>query len=61
MLERGKQANLSLVKFTQEKGAASSFNRVVETMESVLDEADLALVDTDKRKKILKSMKQAGL
>ena len=61
VLERGKPASLSVVKFTQEKGAASSFQRVVNTMESVLKESELILHDTEKRKKILKSMKQAGL
>ena len=61
VLERGKAASLSVVKFTQEKGAASSFQRVVNTMESVLKESELILHDTEKRKKILKSMKQAGL
>ncbi|KAK5090085.1 serine/threonine-protein kinase gin4 [Lithohypha guttulata] len=61
VLERGKLANLSIVKFTQEKGAASSFRRVVDTMESVLKEGDLVLADTNKKKKILRSMKQAGL
>lgn len=61
VLERGKAAQLSIVKFTQEKGAASSFHRVVGTLESVLKENDLVLNDTEKRKKIMKKMKQAGL
>lgn len=61
VLEKGNKVQLAIVKFTQEKGAASSFHRVVDTMESVLKENDLMLTDMDKRKKILKSMKQAGL
>lgn len=61
VLERGRVANLSIVKFTQEKGAASSFHRVVGTMESILKENGLILGDHEKRKKITKSMNQAGL
>ncbi|KAL8701747.1 MAG: hypothetical protein Q9224_000357 [Gallowayella concinna] len=36
VLERGRKANLALARFTQEKGAKSSFERVVKTMEKVL-------------------------
>ena len=36
MLHRGRRANLSIARFTQEKGAKSSFEKVVAAMESVL-------------------------
>lgn len=61
VLERGKTAHLSVVKFTQERGAASSFHRVVDTLQSVLKENGLILTDIVKRKAILKSLKAAGL
>lgn len=61
VLEHGRPANLSIAKFTQEKGAASSFQRVVDTLELVLKDNDVVLLDTTKRKAIVKSMKEAGL
>lgn len=61
VLERGKPAKLALAKFTQERGAASSFHRVLGTIESVLKENDLMLDDPVKRKSITKMMKHAGL
>ncbi len=36
MLHRGRKANLSIARFTQEKGAKSSFEKVVAAVESVL-------------------------
>ncbi|EPE25708.1 Protein kinase-like (PK-like) [Glarea lozoyensis ATCC 20868] len=36
VIEHGKRSALSIARFTQERGAASSFQKVVETMESVL-------------------------
>ena len=36
ILERGRKANLCIARFTQEKGAKSSFERVLEAMESLL-------------------------
>lgn len=36
MLEQGRKARLSVCRFTQRKGAASSFRRVIEAVESVL-------------------------
>jgi serine/threonine-protein kinase HSL1, negative regulator of Swe1 kinase len=61
VLEHGHKANLSVMKFTQEKGAASSFYRVVETLESVLKERGLVVMDPTRKKGIERSLKDAGL
>ena len=49
------------MKFTQEKGAASSFYKVVDTLETVLKERDLLVMDAQRRKGIERSLKDAGL
>lgn len=49
------------MKFTQEKGAASSFYKVVDTLETVLKERHLLVVDTQRKKGIERSLKEAGL
>jgi serine/threonine-protein kinase HSL1, negative regulator of Swe1 kinase len=61
VLEHGRKANLSIMKFTQEKGAASSFYKVVETLEALLKERDLLVLDPQRRKGIERSLKDAGL
>lgn len=61
VLEHGRKANLSIMKFTQEKGAASSFYRVVDTLEAVLKERDMLVLDVHRKKGIERSMKEAGL
>lgn len=61
VLEHGHKANLSIMKFTQEKGAASSFYRVVDTLEAVLKERDMLVLDVHRKKGIERSMKDAGL
>ncbi|KAL8638555.1 MAG: hypothetical protein Q9226_008987 [Calogaya cf. arnoldii] len=48
VLERGRKANLTLARFTQEKGAKSSFERVVKTMEKVLGERGILVEDAGK-------------
>ncbi|KAL8887985.1 MAG: hypothetical protein Q9192_006247 [Flavoplaca navasiana] len=50
VLERGRKANLALARFTQEKGAKSSFERVVKTMERVLGERGFLVEDAEKAK-----------
>ncbi|EXJ81169.1 CAMK/CAMKL/GIN4 protein kinase [Capronia epimyces CBS 606.96] len=61
VLEHGRKANLSIMKFTQEKGAASSFYKVVDTLEAVLKERNLLVLDAQKKKGIERSLKAAGL
>ncbi|KAH1512315.1 hypothetical protein KXW75_004153 [Aspergillus fumigatus] len=50
VLEHGRQANLSLVRFRQERGAASSFHKVVDTLEMVLKQRGLLVEDPDRAK-----------
>ena len=45
VLEHGRQANLSLVRFKQERGAASSFHKVVETVHSTLKRRGMVVDD----------------
>ncbi|KAL9029633.1 MAG: hypothetical protein Q9196_002147 [Gyalolechia fulgens] len=55
VLERGRKANLALARFTQEKGAKSSFERVVRTLEQVVDGKGL-LVENEEMAKGMKSV-----
>lgn len=48
VIEHGKRNQLSIARFIQEKGAASSFNRVVDAIHSTF--STRALLVTDKRK-----------
>lgn len=52
MLEHGRQANLSLVRFKQERGAASSFNKVVDTVQMMLKHRGLIVEDQVRAKKM---------
>ncbi|KAK2760265.1 hypothetical protein FQN54_002333 [Arachnomyces sp. PD_36] len=54
VLEHGRHANLSLVHFKQERGAASSFHKVVDTLHMVLKQRGLAVQDPDRAKKMAK-------
>lgn len=48
VIEHGKRNQLSIARFTQEKGAASSFHRVVDAIQAAF--ATRALLVADKRK-----------
>ncbi|KAL2842223.1 hypothetical protein BJY01DRAFT_249172 [Aspergillus pseudoustus] len=52
VIEDGRQANLSLVRFRQERGAASSFNKVVDTLCMVMKQRDLLVEDPARAKKM---------
>jgi hypothetical protein len=52
VLEHGHRANLSLVRFKQERGAASSFNKVVDTMYMMLKSRDMIVEDPVRAKKM---------
>ncbi|KAI9367716.1 hypothetical protein BJX61DRAFT_279792 [Aspergillus egyptiacus] len=52
VIEDGQQANLSLVRFRQERGAASSFNKVVDTLCLVMKQRQLLVEDPVRAKKI---------
>jgi len=45
VLHRGRKANLSITRFTQEKGAKSSFEKVVAAVEGVLRARGLVVED----------------
>ncbi|KAI9701221.1 MAG: hypothetical protein M1836_001890 [Candelina mexicana] len=49
VLEHGKRAQLSIARFTQQKGAASSFHKVVDTLETVLNSRGLLVRDRKRR------------
>ena len=53
LLHRGRRANIAIALFTQEKGAKSSFERVMEALEQVLKARGLVVED----KKIVKQMR----
>ena len=52
VLEHGRQANLSLVRFQQERGAASSFGKVVDSLSVVMKQRDLLVDDPARAKKM---------
>jgi serine/threonine-protein kinase HSL1 (negative regulator of Swe1 kinase) len=54
VLEHGRQANISVIMFRQERGAASSFTKVVDTLETVLRKRGLTVEDPARAKKMTK-------
>ncbi|KAJ6015236.1 hypothetical protein N7540_009827 [Penicillium herquei] len=52
VLEHGRQANLSLVRFKQVRGAASSFNKVVDTVNMMLTSRGFVVEDPNRAKKM---------
>lgn len=56
VIEHGKKQPLSIVRFTQERGAASSFHRVVDTMRAMFDSRHLVVTDKNKRKMVIKTL-----
>jgi hypothetical protein len=57
VIEHGKKSRLSIARFTQEKGAASSFNKVVDTLETVLKSRGMLMSDERKKRMIIKTLK----
>ncbi|KUJ23507.1 Pkinase-domain-containing protein [Mollisia scopiformis] len=56
VIEHGKRSQLSIVRFTQEQGAASSFNKVLDTLENVLHVKKLLVLDELKSKRMIKTL-----
>ncbi|KAK8048671.1 CAMK/CAMKL/GIN4 protein kinase [Apiospora phragmitis] len=56
VIEHGKRNPLSIVRFTQERGAASSFHKVVETMHAMFDVRNLLVTDKRKVKMMIKTL-----
>ncbi|TQS35366.1 hypothetical protein Golomagni_04215 [Golovinomyces magnicellulatus] len=57
VIEHGKRSTLSIARWTQEQGAASSFQKVVETIDKVFGERNLLVTDQKKRKMMIKTIK----
>ncbi|KAL4722328.1 serine/threonine-protein kinase gin4 [Fusarium chlamydosporum] len=56
VIEHGKKQPLSIVRFTQERGAASSFHRVVDTMRMMFETRALVVSDNNKQKMMIKTL-----
>lgn len=59
VIEHGKRSHLSVARFTQEKGAASSFYKVVETLEMILKSRGMLVSDERKKRMIIKTVNAA--
>ena len=57
VLDHGRRARLCIGRFTQEKGAASSFYKVFDTLETVLHSRDLLVDDDTKRRAMEKALR----
>lgn len=56
VIEHGKKQPMSIIRFTQERGAASSFHKVVDTMRGVFDSRHLLVTDRSKQKMMVKTL-----
>ena len=56
VIEHGKRPHLSIARFTQERGAASSFIKVVETLEQVLRCRAMLVSDERKARMMIKTL-----
>ncbi|KAI0975822.1 hypothetical protein F4678DRAFT_418654 [Xylaria arbuscula] len=56
VIEHGKRGHLCIVRVTQERGAASSFHKVVDTMNSVFSNRGLLVVEKRKIKMMIKTL-----
>ncbi|KAK7418697.1 serine/threonine-protein kinase gin4 [Neonectria magnoliae] len=56
VIEHGKKQQLSIVRFTQERGAASSFHRVVDTLKLVFETRGLVVMDRNKEKMMMATL-----
>lgn len=56
VIEHGNKEALSIVRFTQERGAASSLHRVVGTMREVFEVRRLLVADKAKAKMMIKTL-----
>ncbi|KAH7037585.1 uncharacterized protein B0I36DRAFT_420402 [Microdochium trichocladiopsis] len=56
VIEHGKRSQLCIVRLTQERGAASSFHRVVDTMDTVFESRNLLVAEQRKTKMMVKTL-----
>ncbi|KAE8404675.1 hypothetical protein BDV37DRAFT_293732 [Aspergillus pseudonomiae] len=54
VLEDGRRGNLSLVRFKQERGAVSSFNQVIDTLDMVMKQRGLLVEDPVRAQQMMK-------
>ncbi|KAI1329944.1 hypothetical protein F5Y16DRAFT_60460 [Xylariaceae sp. FL0255] len=59
VIEHGKNTKLCIARFTQEKGAASSFNKVWETVRNVFSSRNILVAEKRKAKMMLKTLHSA--
>lgn len=59
VIEHGRKSHLSIARFTQEMGAATSFHKVVETLETVLKCRGMLVADDRKRRMMIKTLNSA--
>lgn len=57
VIEHGNVSQLSIARFTQERGAASSFHKVMSTMETVLRSRNILVLDERKKGMMIKTLK----
>ncbi|KAF7952223.1 uncharacterized protein EAE97_001720 [Botrytis byssoidea] len=55
-LDRGRKINLAVARITQERGAASSFHKVVETLDSVLQVRGVLVMDEEKKRMMVRTV-----
>ena len=56
VIEHGKRSRLSIARFTQERGAASSFHKVVDTLEIVMKSRGMLVTDERKHRRMVKTL-----
>lgn len=56
VIEHGKRNHLALARFTQERGAASSFHKVVDSVSSVFGSRGLLVAERRKCKMMIKTL-----
>ncbi|KAG6027291.1 hypothetical protein E4U41_000975 [Claviceps citrina] len=56
VIEHGKKHPLTIVRFTQERGAASSLHRIVETMKIMFGSRHMLVTDKNKQKMMIKTL-----
>ncbi|KAG5918448.1 hypothetical protein E4U42_006846 [Claviceps africana] len=56
VIEHGKKRPLTIVRFTQERGAASSLHRIVATMKIIFESRHILVTDKNKQKMMIKTL-----
>lgn len=56
VIEHGRRNQLCIVRFTQERGAASTFNKVIDTIDDIFLARGLLIVDKYKTKMMIKTL-----